>query len=236
MSSPPNVAAIVVAAGRGERAGGGMPKQFRPIGGVPMLLRTLRPFLASPLVDLVVVVLPPAVAAEPPAWLAPLLGDRLVAVAGAEERMGSVECGLAALPAGISVVAVHDGARPFVSGTVIDAVIAAARAGTGAIAAVPVADTIKAAVPAERPGTFAIGRTVPRDDLWRAQTPQAFPVRLLRRALAAARGAGRFVTDEASAVEALGEPVLLVPDRTTNLKVTTEEDFGVAEAIARGNP
>jgi len=221
----------VVAAGRGERAGSEIPKQFREVAGVPVLLRAIRPFLAHPGVGKVVVVVAPEVARTPPDWLQALTGDRLVLVAGGAERMDSVEQGLAALDPAVPVAVVHDGARPFVDPDVIDRVIDEARRGRGAIAAVPVADTLKEGEAAD--GAFQIRRTVPREGLWRAQTPQAFPAAVLRQALARARQAGSSLTDDAAAVEAMGVPVRLIRDRSTNLKITSPEDFHLADAIAR---
>lgn len=220
---------IVVAAGRGERAGGGVPKQYRELAGVPMLLRALRPFTAHADVLHTVVVLPAADAAAPPAWLAPLAGASLAFVAGGAERADSVAAGLAALDPAAAVVLVHDAARPFVSAATIDAVIAAARAGRGAVAAVPLGDTLKEATA----DGVTIARTVPRDRLWRAQTPQGFPRALLVRAHAAPRAPGAIATDDAALVEALGERVELVPDSARNFKVTTAEDAALAELLLR---
>lgn len=227
MPSPRDVGVVVVAAGAGRRAGGGTPKQFREIGGVPMVLRALRPFAAHPEVAHVAVVVPRAVAAEPPPWLAALRGAGVGLVAGGAERGDSVAAGLGALPAECRIVLVHDGARPFPSRTTIDAVIAEARGGRAALAAIPVSDTIKQAAV----GSRLVARTVARDHLWRAATPQGFPRPLLERAYAAASAGA---TDDAALVEALGEPVVLVPDDPGNLKVTTDADFVVAEALARG--
>jgi len=129
----------VVAAGRGSRLGGGLLKQYRLLGGVPMVLRSLRPFTAHPEVLQVVLVLPPADAAAPPAFLRELIGERLRLVAGGAERADSVAAGLAALDPRCTVVLVHDAARPFVERGVIDAVIGHARAGEGAVAAIAAA-------------------------------------------------------------------------------------------------
>ena len=141
--SRPDVAVVIVAAGAGVRAGPGEPKQFRPILGVPMLLRALRPFLSHPQVDHVVVTLPAGHAERPPEWLGKLTGERLRVVAGGRTRSDSVRAGLGALGREVEIVLVHDGARPFVSRETIDGVIARARAGVGAVAAIPVGDTIK---------------------------------------------------------------------------------------------
>ena len=236
MPSRPDVGVIVAAAGRGRRVGSGEPKQFRSVAGVPVLLRALRPFVSHPAVEQVVVALPEEFVAEPPSWLAPLVGERLRLVAGGEERMASVERALEALSDACSVVVVHDGARPFPAAGVIDAVLAEARAGRGAIAAVPVSDTLKEGMTEADSERTVVRRTVPRDGLWRAQTPQAFPRALLTRAFEAARRNGEVGTDDAALVEAVGGTVVLVPDTARNVKITEPGDFAVAEALARTAP
>jgi len=128
---------------------------------------------------------------------------------------------------------VHDGARPFPLAGVIDAVLAEARAGRGAIAAVPVSDTLKEGVAEPASGRTVVRRTVSREGLWRAQTPQAFPRALLAQAFETARRTGVFGTDDAALVEAVGGTVVLVPDTARNVKITEPGDFAVAEALAR---
>lgn len=223
---PRDVGVVVVAAGRGTRLGGGTAKQYLPIGGIPMVLRALRPFTAHPDVARIVLVLPPEDAAAPPAFLAGLVGAGLLVVPGGVQRSDSVRAGLAALGPECSVVLVHDAARPFVERAVIDAVIAYARGGEGAVAAVPVSDTLKEAAPDDR---TRVVRTVPREGLWRAQTPQGFPRAVLERAHAAG---GTGATDDAALVERLGMPVRLVPDSPRNLKVTSGADLALAELLA----
>ena len=147
--------------------------------------------------------------------------------------MDSVANGLDVLPAECAIVLVHDGARPFPEPVVIDAVIAQARGGTGAIAAVPVSDTLKEAGNADAGGPPPVVKTVARATLWRAQTPQGFPRGLLEHAFASARSAGYAVTDEAELIERDGGTVRLIRDVSTNLKITTPEDFVLAEALAR---
>lgn len=218
---------VVVAAGRGERMGG-TPKQYREIAGVPMLLRSIRPFVAHPDVERVVVVLRPDDAATPPPWLAQLAGGALDIVGGGAERTDSVRAGLAALPPACAVVLVHDAARPFVDRGVIDAVIAEVRAGRSAIAAVPVSDTLKEAAADGR----TVQRTVPRERLWRAQTPQGFPRQVLEAAHAAAAGVSS-ATDDAALVEQTGGTVRLVPDSARNFKITTADDLALADLWAR---
>src|SRR3989441_11382331 len=113
--SQPDVGVVVVAAGAGVRAGPGEPKQFRPILGVPMLLRALRPFTGHPEVRQVVVALPPGYAARPPEWLGKLRGERLGFVPGGAQRVDSVRAGLEALSEDATLILVHDAARPLVS-------------------------------------------------------------------------------------------------------------------------
>ena len=121
---------------------------------------------------------------------------------------------------------VHDGARPFVERTVIDEVIAHARRGEGAVAAVPLSDTLKQVSAAD---ASRVERTIPRHGIWRAQTPQGFPRAVLERAHAAAEADA---TDDAALVEALGIPVRLVHDSNRNLKITTPDDLALAELLA----
>jgi 2-C-methyl-D-erythritol 4-phosphate cytidylyltransferase len=220
-----------VAAGRGSRLGGDQPKQFIAIGGVPMVLRALRPFVSHPDVAQVALVLPPDAAARPPDFLRDALGPGLVVAAGGPERTASVAAGLAALDRGCTTVLVHDAARPFVERPVIDAVIAHARAGEGAVAALRVSDTLKEA---DGVNGTRVRRTVARDGLWRAQTPQGFPRDVLERAYAAAGSAA--ATDDAALVESLGVAVHLVPDSPRNLKITTADDLVLAELLASVAP
>jgi 2-C-methyl-D-erythritol 4-phosphate cytidylyltransferase len=228
---PRDVGVVVVAAGQGSRLGGEVPKQFLPVGGIPVLLRAIRPFASHPEVARVVVVLAPAHAERPPEFLAPLAGSGLTIVAGGRERSDSVAAGLRALPSECEIVLVHDGARPFVERGVIDAVIAHARTGEGAVAAVPVSDTLKQQATDD---PTRVSGTLSRDGLWRAQTPQGFPRRLLEQAYARARQAP--ATDDASLVEACGATVRLVPDSSRNVKITTREDLALAEALAATAP
>ena len=225
--SRPDAGVVIVAAGAGVRAGPGEPKQFRPILGVPMLLRALRPFTSHPDVGQVIVVVPAGFEARPPEWLGKLVGDRLALVAGGATRAQSVRAGLGALPPHATVVLVHDAARPFVTRETIDGVIAKARLGVGAVAAIPLSDTVKD-VEQER-----ITKTVPRNRLWRAQTPQGFPRVMIERAYAGLANGDAAPTDDAELCERAGFPVEVVADSAYNLKVTTADDFRVAEALAR---
>lgn len=207
--------------------GGEVPKQYLLLAGHPMLLHALRPFASHPEVARVVVVLPAVDAAEPPDWLATLRSETLSTVSGGASRAESVRAGLAALPEECAVVLVHDGARPFPPREAIDAGIRAARAGHAALPALPVAETLKRADDFGR----VLG-TVPRAGLWLAQTPQAFPGALLRRAHAADLAGDLVPTDDAMLVEMLGAVVELLPGSARNLKITTRDDLALAEWYA----
>ena len=213
-----------------------MPKQLRPVAGKPLVVRALDAFLAHPAVAHVVLVLPADTAAAPPPWL--LLTDpRVTLVAGGAERADSVRLGLARLPDGCDVVLVHDAARPFVPRAVIDRVIDAVREGHGAVPALPVSDTLKRG--SGHPPS--IESTVPRDGLWQVQTPQGFPRAALEAAhqQAARRSpaaTGTPATDDATLVEESGLTVRLVHGSSFNIKVTTPEDFVLAELISAGPP
>src|SRR5437667_8918533 len=139
-ASPPDVGVVIVAAGAGVRAGPGEPKQFRPIHGVPMLLRALRPLTSHQQVVHIVVTLPAGHVQQPLDWLAKLGGERLGIVPGGDTRAQSVRAGLRALTPDATVVLVHDAARPFVSRETIDGEIARAREGGGAVAGSPAGD------------------------------------------------------------------------------------------------
>jgi len=224
---PPDVGVVVAAGGRGERVGAGPFKQFRPIAGVPILARTLRRFDAHPDVAVIVVALPEEYAARPPDFLAGRVGQRLQLVAGGATRAESVARAVSVLPDRLSVVLVHDAARPFVPRETIDAVIAAARAGHGAVPAVPVTDSLK-----QWAGGDAPVRSVERSHLWRAQTPQGFPAQRFRELCRVALSGGQSSTDDAALWERAGEALVLVRDRTTNFKITTADDLALAEAFA----
>ena len=217
--------AIVVAAGSGVRMGAGMPKALVPLAGRPMLAWCLEALAASR-VDGVVLVAPPGM--ERDADVAVGASVPMVAVvAGGATRSRSVANGLAALPASARRVLVHDAARPLLTPALADAVLDALDDADGAIAAAPLADTLKRAGP-----DLAVAGTVDREGLWAAQTPQGFHVDVLRYALAAADPAALdAATDCASLVEAAGGRVRLVHSAGPNLKVTTPADLALAEAL-----
>ena len=222
-----DVGVVIVAAGSGSRTGSEELKQFRWVAGKPMLLHSVQTFQLRADVAIVVVVLPRAYAGDPPPWLFQCDLDRLVVSVGGRERGDSVYNGLEDLPASVGVVLVHDAARPLVTGDAIDRVVAEARAGRGAVAALPVVDTLK-----EVDAEGCVVRTVERAGLWRAQTPQGFPRDVLLRAHVAARRDGVAATDDAALVERLGVPVVVVPGSERAMKITDAADFERAEALS----
>jgi 2-C-methyl-D-erythritol 4-phosphate cytidylyltransferase len=215
------VVAILVAAGRGERLAAGVPKAFVPLGGHPLLVHAFRALARVQAVDEVVVVV--GQERRDQALLA-LSGEAKLGpvVAGGPTRQASVAAGLAVVDAAAEVVLVHDAARPFVGCEVVQAVVAAAREAGAAVPVMPVADTVK------RLRDGRVAETLDRSGLALAQTPQGFRAALLRRAYAACAAEGVEVTDEAMAVERLGEPVAAVPGNPANAKITTPEDLAWA--------
>ena len=221
-----DVGVVLVAAGKGERVGGAELKQFRWVAGKPMLLHSLQEFQQRRDVALVVCVLPRGYVADPPPWIFQCDIDRLLLAAGGDERGESVYNGLGDMPDSVEIVVVHDAARPLVTGATIDRVIAEARRGRGAVAAIPVVDTLKRV---DEGGQVI--ETVDRRALWRAQTPQAFPRRMLLQAYEAARSSGIAATDDAGLCERAGLPVVVVRGSERAVKVTSEEDFALAESL-----
>ncbi len=222
-----DVGVIVVAGGSGSRTGSGELKQFRWVAGKPALLHSVQAFMARSDVALVVAVLPKAYAADPPPWLFQCDVDRLLVSVGGRERQESVWNGLEDMPEEVRFVVVHDAARPLVTDETIARVIAKAREGVGAIAALPVVDTLK-----EVDEAGNVVRTVQRAGLWRAQTPQAFPREQLERAHIDAKRAGESATDDAALLERLGLPVVVVRGSERALKITDESDFLRADALS----
>jgi 2-C-methyl-D-erythritol 4-phosphate cytidylyltransferase len=225
--SAPDVGVVIVAAGMGSRTSGTELKQFRWVAGKPMLLHSVQAFHARTDVAMVVCVLPRSHAADPPPWLFQCDIERLLVAVGGAERSDSVYAGLADLPDECTIAIVHDAARPLVDAGTIDRVIAVARAGTGAVAALPVIDTLK-----EVGENGVIVRTVERARLWRAQTPQAFPRDMLVRAYRDARAQRVAATDCAALCERLGLPVRVVTGSERAMKITTPDDFARADALA----
>ncbi len=219
------VAVLIVAGGRGVRAGGGVPKQYRALGGRTVLRRTVARFLGHPGVARVQV----AIHADDRALYDAAVGDLALAppVIGGASRQETVRLGLEALAAdgAETVVLVHDAARPFVPAELIDRVIAASVADGAAVPALPVSDTLKRA-----DGAGRVVGTESRDGLYGAQTPQGFRLAPLIAAHRAAAAQHLEATDDAAVMEAAGHPVTLVGGDAQNVKLTSAADFARAEA------
>jgi 2-C-methyl-D-erythritol 4-phosphate cytidylyltransferase/2-C-methyl-D-erythritol 2,4-cyclodiphosphate synthase len=226
MGKMADVAAVVVAAGQGLRAGGDRPKQFRAIGGQTMLRRTLSLFLDCSLIDAV----QPVIRMEDRTLFDEAANGLalLPPVAGGATRQGSVHAGLEALAARApEIVLVHDAARPFASAALVVRAIEAAAATGGAIPGMPVTDTIKAVDSHGR-----VGETLDRSRLRAIQTPQAFRFAPLLEAHRRAQREGRDdFTDDAALAEWAGMAVAVFDGEPANIKVTHAEDFMRAEAI-----
>lgn len=224
---------VVPAAGRGLRFGGDTPKQYRCLAGRTVLERALAPFLEDSRLLGVVVALHPA---DTRFATLPLSADARVRVTtGGAERFASVAAALRVVaaqtgPADDPWVLVHDAARPLIGRADIDALLGALTDSTdGALLGLPVVDSLKRAAADGR-----IESSVERAGLWRAQTPQAFRLSLLRRALDAAAAAASTPGDEAEAVAALGGRPRLVPGEPTNLKITSAGDLALAGRLLAG--
>lgn len=214
------VAAVLVAAGSGERLGAAVPKAFCSVGGRTLLEHASERFVAHPRIASVVIVAPATHVQE----AARLTGQP--AVAGGASRQESVAAGLAALDEAAELVLVHDVARPFVPAAVIASVVAALEQGAdAAVPVVPIHDTVRRVDPA---GAFV--EVVDRSALVAVQTPQGFVRSVLTRAHEAGRELA--VTDDAALVEAMGGRVVAVPGADESFKITRPWDLAVAEGVA----
>jgi 2-C-methyl-D-erythritol 4-phosphate cytidylyltransferase len=216
----------IPAAGTGTRMGGAR-KAFLTLGGEPILLRALRPFLAHPRVISIAIALSPEDVGSPPSWLQGL-DDRVRLVPGGATRLHSVRAALAALRPGVEVILVHDAARPLVTREIIDRCVQAAEEGEGGVAGWPAVDTMK-----EVDGLGRVLSTPDRDVLWQAQTPQAFPRIPLLEAYRRAVEEGVPATDDSALFSRYGGRVRMVKGAPWNLKVTHPEDVEVAELFLR---
>jgi len=222
--------AIIPAGGSGRRMGSGIPKQYLLLGGIPVLVHTLRVFQSSPVVDEIFLVVPEGDIPEARNAIVgryDLFKVSLI-VAGGAERQDSVRNALAHLREAHGIVLVHDGVRSFVSGELIQRVVVAAEADGAVAVGVRVKDSVK-----EVNSAGWVIKTVTREGLWLTQTPQAFRKPLILAAYERAAADGFCGTDDASLVERMGVPVRMIPGDYDNIKVTTPEDLTLGEAIIR---
>lgn len=228
------VSALVAAGGRGVRLGAEQPKQFIEIAGRTILEHGIDRFRSHPLVAEVVVAVPPEHLQRIADRFDGLGWSQVRCVEGGARRQDSVENAFRAARPDATVLAVHDAARPFVSAAVIERTIAAALAYGAAIAALPVRDTVKQAAGERGAATRPIAATLPREDVFLAQTPQAFRRDVLDRAFAIGRAESIEATDEAMLAERAGCPVHLVEGEAGNVKITTPEDLTSARRRLEG--
>jgi 2-C-methyl-D-erythritol 4-phosphate cytidylyltransferase len=220
--------ALVPAAGRGLRMGGSVPKQFLALGGQPLILHSLRVFQASSVIEEVILAVP---LNEMDYCLKEIVAKHRFTkvtkvVPGGHERQDSVRHALEAVHDDVDVVLVHDAVRPFLTEHMVDEVVKAARAKGAAIIALPMKDTVK-----QVGADHVIERTVDRQSLWLAQTPQAFRRDWLLAAHRKAHAEGIRATDDAYLIEWAGHPVSVVEGSGENIKVTRPEDMVIGEAI-----
>jgi len=227
-SEPLRTVALIPAAGLGLRMGGTVRKQFRPLGGLPLLVHSLRVFQSSPVIDAVVLAVPEADRHYCRTEIVESHGFTKVThvVAGGKERQDSVRQALAVVDERVHLVVIHDAVRPFVTETMVKQVVEAAKADGAAIIALPMRDTVK-----QVGRDHFIERTVDRKPLWLAQTPQAFRRDWLDEAHRKAQAEGLAATDDAFLLEWMGHPVRVVEGSGENIKVTRPEDFVIGEAI-----
>jgi 2-C-methyl-D-erythritol 4-phosphate cytidylyltransferase len=223
--------AIIVAAGKGRRVGGDVPKIYLPVGSRPMVLRTLDRFFSAQTVDTVILVIGVNEFSRCETMLRrdPTLGNRSWTLqAGGETRQQSVKKGLEKIAADTDIIVIHDGARPFISSALIDRCVEAVQDKGAVVVGVPVRDTIKV-VSDDR----WVQMTPARSSLWEIQTPQAFRKELIVEAHERASRARVEATDDAMLVEAIGKSVFVLEGGRDNMKITTPEDVWLAETLMR---
>jgi len=222
------VTAIIAAAGRGTRLGAAVPKQMLTLGDRTILQRSFEIVDGLDRIDEIIVALPPDLAWSPPPFLVSAKKPVRI-VDGGARRQDSVAKAFAQASDRASVIVIHDAARPFASHDLFMRVIDAAAKGGAAIAAIQASDTVKEATAA--PGVRIVARTMPREAVYLAQTPQAFTREVLEDAIDLGQEAIGIATDEASLAEQAGHPVRLVDGEATNIKITTEQDLNVSKAM-----
>ncbi|RPI50973.1 MAG: 2-C-methyl-D-erythritol 4-phosphate cytidylyltransferase, partial [Acidobacteria bacterium] len=222
------VSAILAAAGRGTRLGAGAPKQMLMLGDRTILQRSFEIIEAHDEIDEIVIALPKDLAGAPPPYLVSARKPVRI-VDGGLRRQDSVANAFARVSDRASVIVIHDAARPFATAGLFSRVIDAAAKGGAAIAAIQASDTVKEATAA--PGVRIVAQTLVRESIYLAQTPQAFNREVLEDAIALSRQTTGTATDEASLAEQSGHPVRLVDGEPTNIKITTQQDLDVSNAV-----
>ena len=221
------VSAIIPVAGQGIRFGGKTPKQFLKIGNQSIIEITLKKFISLVEINHGIVVVPENDIGFSEKKFRQIIGfdQKFKITSGGEERQDSVYNGLNNIPPDTDIVVVHDGVRPLVSSQLISQSIKTAVNRGACITALPVKDTIK------RVENGTVMETIPRDNLWQVQTPQAFKYSLLKESHEKARVMNYYSTDEAALVEWNGHPVTVIPGEFNNIKITTTADLELARLL-----
>jgi 2-C-methyl-D-erythritol 4-phosphate cytidylyltransferase len=222
------VSAVLVGAGLGLRMGGSIKKPFLMVHGKPIFLRTIERFFQNDMIsEIIVVVGETEIKSIREQWQDILDASKVKKiVAGGKRRQDSVYNGLCETGTDAEIVLIHDIVRPLVRKEHIEAVINKVRESNAAILAAPMKATVK-----EAGSDLRIQRTVPRNNLWMAQTPQGFKRELILKVFDQFKDADREFTDDAQMVEMAGYPVDIVPGTDENIKITTPEDIRIAEAL-----
>jgi 2-C-methyl-D-erythritol 4-phosphate cytidylyltransferase len=222
------VSAILVGAGLGLRMGGTIKKPFMQVHGKPIFLHTIERFAKNDTVTEIILVVGEAeIQSLRNTWQTTLEANKVKKiVAGGKRRQDSVYNGLCQVSSNVEIILIHDVVRPLVRNEHIDAVIDKAKETGAAILAAPMKATVK-----ETSDNLLIRRTVPRNSLWMAQTPQGFERNLVVKVFSQFQNTDREFTDDAEMVETAGYPVYIVPGTDENIKITTREDIHIAEAL-----
>jgi 2-C-methyl-D-erythritol 4-phosphate cytidylyltransferase len=222
--------AIIPAGGAGRRMGIGVPKQYLPLAGMPVLVHTLQVFQRSPVVDEIFLVVPEGDIPEVRYEIVERHGLSKVelVLAGGGERQDSVRNALLHVQSEHEIILIHDGVRPFVSKQLIGRAVAAAKEYGAAAVGLAIKDTVK-----DVSAAGWVTKTVAREGLWLTQTPQAFQRTIILAAYERAAADGFYATDDASLVERTGTPVRMIPGDCDNIKLTTPQDIALGEVIIK---
>ena len=218
------ISAIIPAAGSGERFGG--KKQLKSLGNRPLMFKTISSFISSELITEIVLVVPKNDVEQVEQELKSIVSAKpLKVISGGKTRQQSVHKGLTVTEDSAELICIHDAVRPFITEALIEKVVNKCKEHDGVILAQPSTDTVKKVIDDQ------ILETLPRETIWRAQTPQVFSKSALREALELAEVENIQGTDEASLLERIGYQVGFVEGPSLNIKITTKEDWILAEAI-----
>jgi 2-C-methyl-D-erythritol 4-phosphate cytidylyltransferase len=220
------VSAVIVAAGKGIRMNDSVLKQYMPLAGRPVISHTLAVFDGCNLINKIFLVVSQNDFDYCRNNILPMLKKKISLVAGGKERQDSVYNGLIAVGENNGIVIIHDGVRPFVNKEMLKSCVRGTNKYGSCIIGVPVQDTLKKI---SRSGD--IEKTIERNNIWLAQTPQAFQYEILRKAHENARLKGHAGTDDAFLVEQMGTSVKIIKGNKNNIKITTREDLRLAEVM-----